>query len=92
MDYRARNPESSRNDGCLEFSRGDKLVESQLLILESTQAELGARLAGLEGIVFALKRQLAVVLEGDLPLDEAAKPAAPARSQFADGPGNLRKL
>jgi uncharacterized coiled-coil protein SlyX len=36
----------------------DDLTRSRLILIESQQAELGARIAGLEGIVFALKQQV----------------------------------
>ena len=37
----------------------DVVTRAKLISTESQQAELGARIAGLEGVVFALKQQVA---------------------------------
>jgi hypothetical protein len=37
----------------------DDVTRSRLISTESQQAEFGARIAGLEGVVFALKQQVA---------------------------------
>jgi hypothetical protein len=42
-------------------AKGDGLIRARLLALESQQADLGARLAGLEGVVFAVMHQLTLV-------------------------------
>jgi hypothetical protein len=42
-------------------AKGEGLTRLRLLALESQQAELGARLAGLEGVVFAIRHQLTEV-------------------------------